>query len=85
MIGTKDDTTAGTGTAADFGSLRCLWPESVCVDPPTHFVAHELADERDAEVFCVRHYVLTLARICEVHLPLCEGDFAGHVDSHGEL
>ncbi|MCQ2001467.1 hypothetical protein [Arthrobacter zhaoxinii] len=85
MIGTKDDTTAGTGTAADFGSLRCLWPESVCVDPPTHFVAQELADGRDAEVFCVRHYVLTLARICEVHLPLCEGDFAGHVDSHGEL
>lgn len=85
MIGTRDDTTAGTGTAADFSSFRCLWPESVCVDPPTHFVSQELADGRDAEVFCLRHYVLTLARLCEVHLPLCEGGFAGHVDSHGEL
>ena len=85
MIRTKDDTTSDIGTVADFGSVRCLWDESVCVDAPTHFVSLELADGRDAEVFCLRHYVLTLARMCEIHLPQCEGDFGGHVSGHGEL
>ena len=85
MIRTKDDTTAGADTAAGFGDGRCLWDESVCVDAPTHFVTWELAEGKDAEVFCVRHYVLTLAHLCQVHLPVCEGDFAGHVEGHGKL
>lgn len=85
MIRTQDDTTVGTGTDADFGAGRCLWDDSVCVDKPTHFVTLETAGGADAEVFCFRHYVLTLARLCQIHIPACEGDFAGHVASHGKL
>jgi hypothetical protein len=85
MIRTQDETIAGSGAVASFGNGRCLWDKSVCVDTPTHFVALELADGTDAEVFCVRHYVLALAHLCQVHLPICEGDFSGHVVNHGEL
>lgn len=68
-----------------FGNGRCLWDRSVCVDSPTHFVTYVAEDGASAEVFCIRHYVLTLAHLCQVHLPSCGGDFTGHVASHGEL
>ncbi|WP_230010768.1 hypothetical protein, partial [Microbacterium sp. Bi128] len=64
MIQTGDDVIDGTEVASGFGNTRCLWDKSVCVDPPTHFVTLELADGTNAEVFCIRHYVLTLARLC---------------------
>lgn len=85
MIRTMDDTTTGTGTGAGFSAGRCLWDDSVCVDPPSHFVTLLEAEGTTAEVFCVRHYVLTLARLCQLHLPDCEGGFHGHVADHGEL
>ena len=52
---------------------------------PTHFVTMETHCGADAEMYCVRHYVLTLARLCQVHLPSCEGGFTGHVSGHGKL
>ena len=85
MNRTMSDTTDGTGVAAVFGEARCLWDESVCADTPTHFVTFEEAEGASAEVFCIRHYVLTLARLCQIHLPDCDGDFAGHVAGHGQL
>lgn len=85
MTRTQDDTIVGAGIGADFGNGRCMWDKSVCVDAPTRFVTLDLAAGKDAEVFCVRHYVLTLAHLCQVHLPVCEGDFAGHVIDHGDL
>ncbi len=85
MSRTINDTPVGAGVEAGIGAGRCMWGESVCVDTPTHFVTQEHADGVDAEVFCVRHYVLTLAHLCQVHLPDCAGGFAGHVTSHGEL
>lgn len=85
MIRTSNDTIDDIGLAAGFGYTRCLWDKSVCVDSPTHFVTLELAGGADAEVFCIRHYVLTLAHLCQVHLEVCEGGFNGHVADHGEL
>lgn len=86
MIRTKDDTTSGIGTITGGpGAGRCLWDESVCVDTPTHFVTQLQSEGTEAEVFCVRHYVITLARMCQLHLPDCEGPFEGHVADHGEL
>lgn len=85
MVLTEKDTGTGTGTGAGFGAGRCLWPESVCVDPPTHYISHETADGTEAEVYCLRHYVLSLASLCEMHLPGCDGDFPGHVAGHGSL
>ncbi|CEA09685.1 hypothetical protein BN1051_03057 [Arthrobacter saudimassiliensis] len=85
MILTRDDTISDTGLDAGFGAGRCVWDESVCVDKPTHFVTSNVVGGAAAEVYCLRHYVLTLAGLCELHLPNCEGDFSGHVLSHGEL
>lgn len=85
MVLTKNDTGTGTGTDAGFNAGRCLWSDSVCVDAPTHYISHETADGTEAAVYCLRHYVLTLASLCELHLPSCEGDFPGHVAGHGEL
>lgn len=85
MIKTVDDVDAGTGTTTGPGNIRCLWDDAVCVDPPTHFINHEGVEGTFAEVFCVRHYVLTLARMCQLHLPDCPGPFDGHVAAHGEL
>ena len=84
MSRTMNDTTDGTWWRR-IRDGRCLWDESVCTDTPTHFVTFEEAGGASADVFCVRHYVLTLARLCQLHLPDCAGDFAGHVASHGEL
>lgn len=85
MTRTMDDTTAGTGTAAGFGAGRCLWDDSVCTDPPTHYVTLRQSEGTAAELYCVRHYVLTLARLCQLHLPGCEGPLDAHVAGHGEL
>ena len=85
MTRTMNDTTDGVIVGGGFNAGRCLWDESVCTDTPTHFVTFDQADGAAAEVFCVRHYVLSLARLCQLHLPDCPGDFAGHVSSHGEL
>jgi uncharacterized protein YPO0396 len=85
MNRTMNDTTDGILVAGGPGAGRCLWDESVCTDTPTHFVTFEEADGASADMFCVRHYVLTLARLCQIHLPDCAGDFAGHVAAHGEL
>lgn len=63
------DTTDGILVAGGAGAGRCLWDETVCTDTPTHFVTFEEADGASADVFCVRHYVLTLARLCQIHLP----------------
>lgn len=85
MTRTKDDTTTGTGLGAGFGAGRCAWDRSVCVDKPTHFVASDSTDGVSADVYCLRHYVLALAILCELHLPGCEGDFPRHVTGHGKL
>lgn len=85
MIDTRDDTTSGTVTGAGFSAGRCLWDDTVCVDPPTHFITERHAEGTHAQVFCVRHYVLTLAHICQVHMATCDGPFSGHVADHGEL
>lgn len=85
MIRTKDDTTDDTGLAAGFGSGRCAWDRSVCVDKPTHFVTSDGVEGRSADVYCLRHYVLSLALLCELHLPDCAGDFPGHITRHGKF
>lgn len=85
MSRTLNETTNGTDLGAGFSAGRCLWDESVCTDTPTHFVTFSEAGGVTADVFCVRHYVLALARLCQLHLPDCTGDFAGHVTSRGVL
>jgi hypothetical protein len=85
MNRTMNDTTDGVLVGSGPGDGRCLWDETVCTDTPTHFVTFEEADGASADLFCVRHYVLTLARLCQIHLPECAGGFAGHVARHGEL
>lgn len=79
------DSDAGIDLGAGRGNSRCLWDESVCVDKPTHFVTFAQAHGAEAEVFCVRHYVLTLAKLCQVHLPECDGGFRGHVLHRGAI
>lgn len=85
MIKTVDDVITGTGTTTGPGNSRCMWDDAVCVDLPTHFINHQQDEGTSAELFCVRHYVLTLARLCQLHLPDCPGPFDGHVAGHGEL
>lgn len=85
MIRTKDDTGTDIGVDAGFSAGRCAWDRSVCVDKPTHFVASESTGGTTADVYCQRHYVLSLASLCELHLPDCAGDFPGHVARHGKL
>lgn len=73
MVRTKNDEAGvDTGTFSDPGSGRCLWDETVCVDTPIHFVAFSEHYGDTAEVFCLRHYVLTLTRLCQIHLPGAE-------------
>lgn len=70
----------------DGNATRCTWNESVCVDKPTQFVVFaEHAGGGDAQLFCARHYVLTLAELLELHLPECPGDLNDHILRHGSL
>lgn len=85
MNRTMNDTADGILVGSGPGDGRCLWDESVCTDTPTHFVTFTETGGATADVFCVRHYVLALARLCQLHLPDCAGGFAGHVTSRGEL
>ena len=85
MNRTMNDTTDGILVGSGPGVGRCLWDETVCTDTPTHFVTFTETGGATADVFCFRHYVLALARLCQLHLPDCAGDFAGHVTSRGEL
>lgn len=85
MTRAMNDTSDGVLVGGGFDAGRCLWDESVCIDTPTHFVTFDQADGATAEVYCVRHYVLTLAHLCQVHLPECAGNFASHVAQRGEL
>lgn len=67
------------------GNACCLWDDSVCVDKPSHFISRKDIDGADAQVFCIRHYVLFLAHLCQIHLRKCPGDFDGHVEADGPM
>lgn len=70
----------------DGDSTRCTWNECVCTESPTHYVVFaEHAGGGDAQLFCARHYVLTLAQLIELHLPECSGSFSDHVLRYGAL
>lgn len=73
----------------DFGdgdNTRCTWDECVCTETPTHYVVFaEHAGGGDAQLFCARHYVLTLAQLIELHLPECSGGLGDHVLRYGSL
>lgn len=70
---------------------RCHWDESVCTRTPEHVVVFTVASDDDAageaeaEPYCPRHYVLTLARLLELHLPACSGSAHDHVVRVGRL
>ena len=81
-------------------SPRCMWDEFVCARSPERFVvfseapkAQDDAGDQDGddaadrvtELFCTRHYVLTLAQLLELHLPHCAGDVADHVTAFGKV
>lgn len=70
----------------DGDSTRCTWNECVCTETPTHYVVFaEHAGGGDAQLFCARHYVLTLAQLIELHLPECSGGLGDHVLRYGSL
>ena len=72
---------------------RCGWNESVCQDSATHRIQYCRAQEEEegpdaggeVRLFCTRHYVLTLARLLEVHEMECGIPAVEHMDGYGPL
>lgn len=59
----------------------CAWDESVCTQTREYRVQYASGQDSTGEVdvFCPRHYALTLAELVEVHLVGCEGSAADHI------
>lgn len=82
----------GSTTLAHAGgpeNPRCQWFYAICTQTPTHHISGPQDDDGIAssvELYCARHYVLTLARHLEVHGPTCEhGGLAEHISDYGAL
>lgn len=71
---------------------RCSWGESVCTASVEYRIRRR-AGEDDAEpaaggeveLFCPRHYVLSLARLLEVHEAECGRPATEHLADYGPL
>lgn len=64
----------------------CHWGRSVCALPPQWYVTwNEPAGEPAVELFCQRHYVLTLDWMLTVHRAECHLPLADHVVARGQL
>lgn len=61
---------------------RCQWDTSVCAQSPTHYVAWGHAS---VNTYCVRHYVLVLAQLLELHLLFCPGTVHDHLRKYGPI
>ena len=79
-------------TAEEVENPRCSWDESVCtasVEYRIRWQARESEAEPAAggevELLCPRHYVLSLARLLEVHEAECGHTAAEHLAGYGPL
>ena len=59
----------------------CQWHEDVCTQSPAAYVS----SSNDTDVYCLRHYTLTLSQLAEVHLLSCPESLGQHVASYGRL
>lgn len=74
----------------DFGSgsgPRCGWTRSVCLDSSDYYVQYPSFQEGVAnkEFYCQRHYVLTLANLAQVHIPVCDAALWQHLEGFGKI
>lgn len=70
-------------TDIEQGGFRgtCQWQESVCTASPEAYITYA----EESEVFCLRHYTLTLSYTAEVHVPSCSHTLAQHITRFGRL
>lgn len=59
----------------------CQWHEDVCTQSPDAYVS----SANDTEVYCLRHYTLTLSQLAEVHLLSCMSSLSEHITAYGRL
>lgn len=89
VVRTKFDDGTDTLIGGDGpGKPRCEWFHGICTETPTKYIAAPTREDGTAtvETFCVRHYVLNLAELLEVHGPTCEhGGIAEHIAEYGDL
>lgn len=72
---------------------RCQWNEDVCSETPEYYIVEpgsvgddgDSVAEADAATYCLRHYVLKLAWMLEVHLSACAASAADHIKRFGAL
>lgn len=60
---------------------NCQWHESVCTDPAVGYLVYP----DDSEVFCLRHYTLSLAQLVEAHVPFCPLSLSEHLIRFGRF
>ena len=73
-------------TWSDSGRPNCQWSEGVCTESPTHYLTWRgPSEEGTVAVHCVRHHVLTLAELLELHLRECGASLDEHLAAWGEI
>lgn len=82
-----DDITIADLDNGGGGGRGCQWGESVCTDSPTHTLVFRYVEEgeqsQEAAVFCLRHYVVELARFVELHPDDCDKPLVDHLMGYG--
>lgn len=71
---------------------RCSWDESVCTASVEYRIQRRAGEDDtepgvdgEVELFCPRHYVLSLARLVEVHEAECGHPAVEHLADYGPL
>ncbi|WP_147406052.1 hypothetical protein [Kocuria tytonis] len=71
---------------------RCSWNESVCTASVEYRIRRRAGEDTaesavggEVELLCPRHYVLSLARLLEVHEAECGTPAAEHLAEYGPL
>ena len=90
-VTTKTRVDDGVFTGIDEGdgdpNVRCDWYDSVCLESPEFVIAPRGSKEDPSlrELYCERHYVLSLARLKDVHMQDCTGPLSAHAEHFGPL
>lgn len=68
-------------------NVRCDWRDSVCLESPGFVIAPRgwKEDPSLQELYCERHYVLSLARLKDIHMHDCNGPLSAHAERYGPL
>lgn len=65
------------------GPRGCSWDEEVCTNCPTHFIKG--SGDEVPQLFCARHYALSLAYYLEVHCHEYCSSTAQHFEKFGRM